>query len=135
MSEEVFIDTSAFYAALVPEDRYHGAARTILGDLEREGPVLVSSSFVVLETASLLQARIGIEATRRFHESFVPLIELEWIREGIYQRSMAALLAASRRLVSLTDWSSFEVMRGRGIQRAFAFDSHFTEQGFVLERT
>lgn len=134
MREEVFVDTSAFYAALVPEDRYHQTARVILGNIERENLRLVSSSFVALETVSLLQSRIGIEAARRFHESFLPLVELVWITESIYQRSMAALLAASRRPVSLTDWSSFEVMRDRSIQRAFAFDPHFPEQGFNLER-
>ncbi len=45
---------------------------------------------------------------------------------------MAALLAADSRRKSLTDWSSFEIMRERGIVRAFAFDKHFREQGFQL---
>ncbi len=45
---------------------------------------------------------------------------------------MAVLVAASRRDVSLTDWSSLEIMRERGIRVAFAFDEHFSQQGFEL---
>jgi predicted nucleic acid-binding protein len=44
---------------------------------------------------------------------------------------MAALMAADSRSVSLTDWASFEVMRSRGLKRAFTFDRHFESQGFV----
>ena len=61
----------------------------------------------------------------------VPALEIVWITESLYQRAMAALLAAAKRGVSLTDWTSFEVMRERGIERAFAFDRHFAEQGFI----
>ncbi len=45
---------------------------------------------------------------------------------------MSALLAASRRKVSLVDCLSFEVMRRYGIRSAFAFNSHFSEQDFLL---
>lgn len=41
-----------------------------------------------------------------------------------------ALLAAGRLRLSLIDCASFVLMRRHGIQRAFTFDRHFTEQGF-----
>ena len=129
---EVFVDTSAIYAALVADDQDHAAARSTLADLEQQRAGLVSSSFVLQETVALLQARSGLNAVRLFHESVVPVLDIVWMTGSRYERAMAALLAASRRRLSLTDWSSFEIMRERGMTRAFAFDRHFSEQGFEI---
>ncbi len=41
------------------------------------------------------------------------------------------MLSQSRRRLSLVDCSSFEVMHRRGIDRCFAFDRHFRQQGFT----
>ena len=129
---EVFIDTSAIYAALVVDDQAHPMARSALVRLGKEAAVLVTHSFVIQETVSLLQARSGLEAVRRFHDEVLPALKVVWTTDSLCQQSMAALLAVSSRRVSLTDWMSFEVMRNRGIGRAFAFDKHFSLQGFEL---
>jgi predicted nucleic acid-binding protein len=126
------LDTSAIYALLVPEDEQHEHARGILASLDQTDVELVSSSFVLQETVALLQARIGVSAVRVFQERVFPVLEIEWIARDLYERAVATLLAASKRQVSLTDWTSFEVMRQRGIKAAFAFDDHFKEQGFEL---
>lgn len=126
----VFVDTSAIYAFLVPEDDQHKEAKALVESLRAVEPTLVSSSYVLQETVALLQARIGVPAVRTFQKHFAPALEVEWIGVALYQRAMAALLAADKRGVSLTDWTSFEVMRDRGIEQAFAFDGHFDEQGF-----
>jgi predicted nucleic acid-binding protein len=133
-SDEVFADTSALYALLVANDDRHQAARDALGLVEAEGLGLVSSSFVLQETAALLAARIGLEAVRRFHRGVVPVLDVEWVGRGLFERGMAAHLAAGSPRVSLTDWTSVEIMRDRGIGLAFAFDRHFEAQGFELIR-
>jgi predicted nucleic acid-binding protein len=128
----VFVDTSAIYALLVEEDDRHERARAILSELQRENVSLVSTSFVVQESVALLQSRIGVSAVRTLHQLVVPTLEIEWVESTHYERAMLALLAASRREVSLADWTSFDTMRRRGIERAFAFDPHFAEQGFAV---
>ena len=40
------------------------------------------------------------------------------------------MLAGGQRAVSLVDWTSFLVMRRRGISTSFAFDDDFAAQGF-----
>lgn len=130
LMKPIFVDTSAFYAVLVPEDPAHIACRSSLAEIQHKRRRLTSSSLVLQETTALLQSRLGIEAVRRFHETFFPLVEVVWVDQPIYTRAMESLLAASLRRVSLTDWSSFEVMRERGIEHAFAFDGHFRDQGF-----
>jgi predicted nucleic acid-binding protein len=42
------------------------------------------------------------------------------------------VLVAGRRKVSLVDWTSFLVMRRRGISTAFALDSDFAAEGFEV---
>ncbi len=128
----VFLDTSAIYALLVPEDEEHERSRAILKSLDETHVEFVSSSFVLQESAALLQSRIGVSAVRLFQEKVFPVLEIEWVTKDLYERAMTALFAAAKRQVSLTDWTSFEVMRKRRIQTAFAFDGHFEEQGFEL---
>jgi len=128
---EVFVDTSAFYAFLVANDRCHDRAREALTRLGEGNAALITSSLVLQETVALLQARVGISAVRSFHYSVAPALEVVWIEDQLYHRSMAALISADSRSVSLTDWSSFEVMRSRGLKRAFTFDRHFETQGFI----
>lgn len=128
----LFADTSAIYAYLVAEDDRHAEAKALMESLPSGDVKLVSSSYVLQETVALLQARIGITAVRTFQRKIAPALEIEWITTALYERAMAALLAAGKRGVSLTDWTSFEVMRERGLEEAFAFDPHFEEQGFRL---
>jgi predicted nucleic acid-binding protein len=128
----VFVDTSAIYALLVTEDDQHEQAKAILTTLQHENVSLVSTSFVVHESAALLQSRIGVPAVRTFHHHVVPALDIEWIASAHYERAVLALFSAGRRDVSLADWTSFDTMRRRGIERAFAFDPHFAEQGFTL---
>jgi predicted nucleic acid-binding protein len=126
------VDTSAIYALLVADDEEHESSRAMLTFLDKTDVVLVTSSYVLRETTALLQSRIGIPAVRVLQEKVFPLLEIEWITRDLYERAVSALLAASKRQVSLTDWTSFEVMRKRGIEAVFAFDDHFEEQGFEL---
>jgi predicted nucleic acid-binding protein len=42
------------------------------------------------------------------------------------------MLVAGRRSVSLVDWTSFLVMRRRGISTAFALDPDFAVEGFEV---
>ena len=129
---ETFVDTSALYALLVETDDRHSAARRALPALRDGGASLVTSSFVVHESVTLLQARTGVAAVRTLHRNVLPLLVVVWVDDGLFHRAMAALLATSHRRVSLTDWSSFTIMRERGIARAFAFDEDFARQGFEL---
>ena len=86
---EVFVDTSALYALLVETDDNHRAARTSAWSLRDHGAHLVTSSFVVLETVTLLQARAGIAAVRIFYRDVLPLFTVAWVGEQHLHRAMA----------------------------------------------
>ena len=75
--------------------------------------------------------QVGLEAVRAFQEDIVPLLNTEFIDPVTHKSGVSAMLAASRRKLSLVDCVSFEVIRGMGIKHVFAFDPHFKEQGFA----
>ena len=126
---KLFIDTSAFYSLLDREDINHLAARTIWRRAVSDGTDLITSNYVLIETTALLQHRLGIAAVRDFDEGIAGVIEVLWIDKSLHEGSLAALLVANRRRLSLVDCTSFALCRKWGIERAFAFDPHFEEQG------
>ena len=125
-----FVDTSAFYAVLDRDDENHAAAGAAWKKLLESGAILVTSNYVLVETCALVQHRLGLDAVRSFHQQIAPLLTIEWISPAQHDSAMAAVLAADRKKLSLVDCVSFAVMRHAGIRSAFAFDSHFIEQGF-----
>ena len=128
----VFIDTSAFYATLDADDQQHHLAKQAWVTLVNEATDLVCSNYVAVETTTLVQNRLGMEAIRTFQEDVLPLVRMEWVDAPAHQAGVTALLTAGRRDLSLVDCVSFDLMRHLGIRRAFAFDRHFAEQGFEL---
>lgn len=126
----VYVDTSAFLAVLDADDQNHGRAREVWKRLLGGRNPLISSSYVLVETWALVQNRLGVEAVRSFSDDIFPLLGIIWVGADLHRRGVAALLAASRRNLSLVDCVSFEVMRDLGVKHVFTFDVHFREQGF-----
>jgi predicted nucleic acid-binding protein len=69
---------------------------------------------------------------RRFVDEVLPLVDIEWVTPDLHRDALEAVLVAGRRKVSLVDWTSFLVMRRRGISTAFALDSDFAAEGFEV---
>lgn len=128
----VFVDSSAFLAVLDADDENHPLARQIWEKILTTDTVLITTSYVLVETYALVQRRLGMDALRAFHEDIVPLLQIEWVGEELHQRGADALLTANRRNLSLVDCTSFAAMRRLGIKKVFTFDKHFSEQRFEL---
>ncbi len=127
----VFVDTSALYALLVRSDDRHSDARRAFATLMANDAVLVTSSYVLVETYALLGRRIGLDAVAAFRAGFAPLLDVSWVDAATHDAALGDLLDRGTRDLSLVDMVSFAVMRGRGIDEAFAFDRHFEQEGFV----
>ena len=128
----VFADTSALYALLVRTEEGHAEVAAAFSRLLQGRRPLVTSNYVLLETAALLQRRIGLPAVRDLDERIVPLLTVRWITEPLHRRAMDRLIRADRRGVSLVDCTSFEVMEAEAITEAFALDRDFAAAGFRL---
>ena len=117
-------------AVLGAEEHRHKAAASTWARLVKSREVLITTNYVVVELFSLVQRRFGIAAVQALQNGVLPILELTWIDEEIHQRAVAAVLAASKRDLSLVDCVSFEVMRRQGLDTAFTLDRHFSAQGF-----
>ena len=130
----VFVDTSALYATLDADDGQHAAAAVgwdhLLAGLERGELAAVTHSSIIVETTALVQRRLGMAAVRTLLDDVLPLFDVVWVDAELHGQATTALLAANQRQISLVDWTSFAVMRGRAIDEAFTFDDDFAQRGF-----
>jgi predicted nucleic acid-binding protein len=127
----IYIDTSAFYAIFDADDANHPQAAQTWAALIQTRETLVCNNYVLVETYALVQHRFGMKAVVDL-EKIMPLLQMEWITPEYHRSAISLLISARRRDLSLVDCSSFESMRRLGIEKAFAFDDHFRQQGFEL---
>jgi len=127
----IFVDTSALLALLDRDDEFHARAAATIRSLGADD-ALLTHEYVLVETTSLAQRRLGLQAVRSLVDDLLPLLEIAWVDEPLHAEAREALLAAGRRTVSLVDWVSFLVMRRHGVRRAFTFDQDFAVEGFEV---
>ena len=126
----ILVDSSALYAVLDRDDDNHAAAQEVWNRLLQTDEPLLVTNYIIVETAALIQHRLGMDAVRVLCGEVLPALDVHWITGDDHGQAQNALLAADRRRLSLVACSSFHVMRARLLRTAFAFDPHFREQGF-----
>lgn len=126
----IFVDTGALFAAAVRNDPDHEAA---MRWLERNQEPLVTTDYILAETATLLRMR---DKTVRGHRLAVRVATsllrsesalLEKVNEEDLERALEVFRTYRDHLFSFVDCTSFVVMERLGIHHAFAFDRHFDE--------
>lgn len=122
------VDTSALYALVSGSDPNHSAAVEAVEKLSHRE--LLTHNYIVVETTALVGRRLGGNAVRELHERILVAMPVRWVDESAHASAVSALLVS--RGPSFVDLVSFEVMRRLRIERAFAFDHDFAEQGFEL---
>jgi predicted nucleic acid-binding protein len=129
----VFVDTGAWFALQVTDDRHHRRAREALPKLLAGFKTLVTTNHVIGETYTLLRMAKGYAQARKFLEVLdsSPRIERYFISPELERETYALLHRHSDHPFSFVDGTSFAVMRKEGMQYAFAFDAHFAAAGFV----
>jgi predicted nucleic acid-binding protein len=128
----VFCDTSALYALLDRSDANASAAGAIWGRLLDDSGTILTTNYVMVETVSLVAARLGIKAVSALRDLMGPFVTVHWIDRALHLAALEQLLALNRRKLSLVDCSSFAFMRHHAVGKAFSFDHHFSEFGFEL---
>lgn len=127
----IFVDTSAWYASVVPDDPNHVAAGAFLA---RNSQPLITTDWIVDETLTLLRMRR--EHTRaatlgaQFFEGTVATL-LFASREQVLQ-ARAVFRDYSDKEWSFTDCLSKVVIAEHAIPLAFAFDHHFRQFASVI---
>lgn len=127
----IFVDTSALYALTDRGDPLHGQAVRLFQGLLQGGEALLTHNYVLVEAMALIQGRIGLrQAVALAGEARA--FEVEWVDGRLHAEAVRLLSRAGNRQLRLVDQVSFLVMKRRGVERAFAFDTDFIRQGFHL---
>ena len=124
----IFLDTSAVYALADRDDLHHEEARHLFEAALRAGETFLVHSYILVESAALLQRRLGWEAAERFLRE-ARAFYVRWVDEDLHRRAVERF-AERRGRVSLVDEVSFLAMREAGIRRFLAFDEDFLREGF-----
>lgn len=127
----LFADTGYWLALLNPRDQLHGKVRHVSASL---GQVRIITSEMVLDE---LLAGLSVPPVRATAINAVSSVlanpNVEVVPQTSLQFREAFDLYKNRidKEWSLTDCSSFNLMKERGIAEALAHDEHFEQAGFV----
>lgn len=127
----VFADTGYWYALLNPKDQLHSKALSVSKTL---GQVrIVTSEMVLDELLASLAAPLFRDTAVKAVNSVLANPNVEVVPQTSLQFREAFDLYKNRmdKEWSLTDCSSFNLMKERGIAEALAHDEHFEQAGFV----
>ena len=127
----VFVDTSAWFAYVNASDPDYERVRQLLDEPSHQ---LVTSNYVVDETVTLTQARLGHRRAVTVGRALLDPATIELLRVTPPDERTAWMLFERRRdkTYSFTDCTSFVLMRREHIGRAVALDAHFTQEGFTV---
>lgn len=127
-----FVGTSAFYAYLVQDDRYHLPVRAVLTDAVSSGRVLASPSLVLGEILGLLQIRHGLEAAGRFMTDIYPLVLWRWVDRTMFAEVWRLVEERNRRGFTAVDASLVVSIRERPGSFCIAVDKDLSGFGFEV---
>ena len=126
----IFVDTSAWFAAVVPTDSdYPQAARWLAANSEQ----LLTTDYVIDETLTLLRARGERQRARVLGEKFFAssMTEVYFLTEDDIRQAWSVFHRYDDKSWSFTDCASKVVIEQMNISEAFAFDHHFRQFGNV----
>lgn len=83
------------YAVLDRDDQNHGVARTTWDRLLQKDETLLVTNYIVLETAALVQHRLGMEAVRVLCGDVLPVLNVQWISAADHEHAQNAPMRAA----------------------------------------
>ncbi|MBN3892738.1 MAG: type II toxin-antitoxin system VapC family toxin [Nostoc sp. JL31] len=125
-----FVDTSAWFASIVPSDTEHQAASLWVNQNIQP---LLTTDYVVDETLTLLRTRGETLRAISLGEAFFSdnLTTIYYLTEENIRQTWQIFRQFSDKNWSFTDCASRVVMNKFHLTQAFTFDHHFRQFGFV----
>lgn len=102
-----------------------------------EGARLVTTNYVVDETATRLRYDVGLAAALRFRDRLaeaerIGRLRVVWIDRASEARAGGILEQYADLPLSLTDGTTAAVARAQRVRELFAFDDEFAALGFIV---
>jgi uncharacterized protein len=127
---KVFVDAVAWLALLNVSDGFHAQARQVMRDLRQQNAQLMTTEFVLLETADALSGPslrghtvIFINGLRR-----LAILHIFPATSGLLADGWTLYSQRPDKEWGLTDCTSFVVMTQEHVTQAFTSDHHLNKQ-------
>lgn len=135
---KVFVDTGGFIARYHSKDEHHDGAMDFLQKIESgEADVrrLYTSDYVIDETITTIFARTSsFDIAKKCGEAIITskAIERLLVDDDTFRQSWGFFKARGDIGLSFTDATSMVLMRKKGLDAVFTFDSHFAKLGLLM---
>ncbi|MBN1984457.1 MAG: type II toxin-antitoxin system VapC family toxin [Chitinivibrionales bacterium] len=132
MKNNIFLDTSGFYALLAKRDEMHEKAAAIMHEAANKRIVFTTTDYILDETATLLVARGLSHLVQRF---FTIVFEssacsIVWMEQSRFAKTQQLFIKHRSNQWSFTDCFSFVVMKELKLTDSLTKDGHFRAAGF-----
>ena len=129
----VFVDTMGWYSLFDRRDSWHAPARALLKNLAGRKVPLLTTDYVVDETATLLMVRGASRALDALFEMLEEssALTLSMVGHARFLEARDYFLKHRDQGYSFTDVTSFVVMRELRLKEALTHDDHFERAGFT----
>lgn len=129
----VFVDTSAFLAIRNRRDTLHAEALAIKKRVLEAGKSLLTSDYVLDESYTIIRMGAGHRIAVEFGEEVrgSRLVQVEYMTTDRIEAAWILFKRYRDMDFSVTDCTSFVLMKKLGLREALAFDGHFTQAGFI----
>jgi predicted nucleic acid-binding protein len=133
----VLVDTGAWIALLSRTDQHAAAASKRYGTHSAEGTRLVTTNYIIDETATRLRYGAGLDAALGFRRMLDESVQgrrlkITWVDETIEREAWRVLEQYRDISLSLTDATTAVAARRARITEVFGFDRDFEALGLLV---
>jgi len=130
----IFVDTGAWLALNDKQDQFHIQALEGKARIASEKIDLVTSDFIFDESLTFIRYRVSHDAAVLFGRSLLnsSIVRMVTVDQDVLHHGFEIFKKYRDKNFSLTDCTSFALMKRLKLSTCFTFDSHFLQMGFTL---
>lgn len=125
----ILVDSDAFVGQYFEKDAHNKESTKLFDKLEKKETILLTTSMVVAETATVLSHRNGQGLARLYLEdieaSAFPVLH---VGDKLHQQAIDIFKAQTARGTSMTDCANLAVIKRLKISTIFSFDKFYSKQ-------
>lgn len=127
---QILVDSDAFVGLLLEKDAHHERSARLFAEVASQGASIVTNSFVIAETATVLSHRVGQELARIFLDEVIEQgrFPTVFVTEALQQQAIEIFKMQESRGTSMTDCVNVAIMQQLQISTIFSFDTFYSKR-------
>lgn len=127
---QILVDSDAFVGLLLEKDAHHERCAELFAGIASQQVSIVTTSFVVAETATVLSHRVGQDLARVFLDEVIEQgrFPTVFVTEAMQQQALEIFKMQESRGTSMTDCVNVAIMRQLQISTIFSFDVFYPKR-------